>query len=330
MKNQYKEALAKARAENKLVFINFTGYACTNCHWMKANMFPRPEINGLSEGFRAGGSLYRRHRRRVRAKPAARRKALRHGGDSVLRHRRSGRAHHRDLPGSDAQRLGIRDVSEDAATPRLRRASSGAVIYSGSIRQIQLRRQGFLFPRSARRLPLLERLVLQAFQQLGLPPRFDQPLALLLRSRPSLLAGRVSISPNSCRVRASGKYPGLCSSLAAHGRLLRAPPARSRVRSLAISRFSSPSALSCPHSCSSFSSSSAACSARQRRTRSSGNREPLHFTRRPLGQFAQCRPWSSRMALLPGCPASENRAAAAAAGWRRPAWDWRRWRRRPD
>jgi thiol:disulfide interchange protein len=26
------------------VLVNFTGYACTNCHWMKANMFPRPEI----------------------------------------------------------------------------------------------------------------------------------------------------------------------------------------------------------------------------------------------------------------------------------------------
>jgi thiol:disulfide interchange protein DsbD len=51
MKNQYKEALAKARAENKLVFINFTGYACTNCHWMKANMFPKPEITGLLKDF---------------------------------------------------------------------------------------------------------------------------------------------------------------------------------------------------------------------------------------------------------------------------------------
>ncbi len=44
MKNQYREALAKARSEGKLVFVNFTGYACTNCHWMKSNMFPRPEI----------------------------------------------------------------------------------------------------------------------------------------------------------------------------------------------------------------------------------------------------------------------------------------------
>jgi thiol:disulfide interchange protein DsbD len=51
MKNQYKEALSKARAENKLVFINFTGYACTNCHWMKANMFPRPEVTGLLKDF---------------------------------------------------------------------------------------------------------------------------------------------------------------------------------------------------------------------------------------------------------------------------------------
>lgn len=45
MKNQYQEALAKAKAENKLVLINFTGYACTNCHWMKSNMFPKPLIS---------------------------------------------------------------------------------------------------------------------------------------------------------------------------------------------------------------------------------------------------------------------------------------------
>ncbi len=44
VKNDYKGALETARRENKLVFVNFTGYACTNCHWMKANMFTRPEI----------------------------------------------------------------------------------------------------------------------------------------------------------------------------------------------------------------------------------------------------------------------------------------------
>ncbi|MBV9303846.1 MAG: thioredoxin family protein [Acidobacteriaceae bacterium] len=43
-KNQLDSALAVARQQNKLLLLNFTGYACTNCHWMKANMFPRPEI----------------------------------------------------------------------------------------------------------------------------------------------------------------------------------------------------------------------------------------------------------------------------------------------
>ena len=43
-KNDLAGALAEAKADGKQVFVNFTGYACTNCHWMKANMFPRPEI----------------------------------------------------------------------------------------------------------------------------------------------------------------------------------------------------------------------------------------------------------------------------------------------
>ncbi len=51
MKNQYREALAQARREGKLVLVTFTGYACTNCHWMKANMFPKPEIARAMQGF---------------------------------------------------------------------------------------------------------------------------------------------------------------------------------------------------------------------------------------------------------------------------------------
>jgi thiol:disulfide interchange protein len=43
-KNNLDGALAAAREQHKLVLIDFTGYACTNCHWMKANMFSRPEI----------------------------------------------------------------------------------------------------------------------------------------------------------------------------------------------------------------------------------------------------------------------------------------------
>jgi thiol:disulfide interchange protein DsbD len=51
MKNQYREALERARREAKRVFVSFTGYACTNCHWMKANMFTRPEIMAAMQGF---------------------------------------------------------------------------------------------------------------------------------------------------------------------------------------------------------------------------------------------------------------------------------------
>lgn len=44
MKNQLPEALERAKTENKLVLVNFSGYSCTNCKWMDANVFPRPEI----------------------------------------------------------------------------------------------------------------------------------------------------------------------------------------------------------------------------------------------------------------------------------------------
>lgn len=43
-KNDLPGALTRAKSEGKLVFLNFTGYTCTNCKLMKANMFPRPEI----------------------------------------------------------------------------------------------------------------------------------------------------------------------------------------------------------------------------------------------------------------------------------------------
>lgn len=50
-KNDFPQALERARRDGKLVFVNFTGYACTNCHWMKANMFTRPEIRSVMQGF---------------------------------------------------------------------------------------------------------------------------------------------------------------------------------------------------------------------------------------------------------------------------------------
>jgi thiol:disulfide interchange protein DsbD len=45
MVNDYRGGLARAKAEHKLVLVDFTGYTCTNCRWMEANMFPRPEIS---------------------------------------------------------------------------------------------------------------------------------------------------------------------------------------------------------------------------------------------------------------------------------------------
>ena len=42
--NDYDAGLARARAEHKQMLVDFTGYTCTNCRWMEANMFPRPEV----------------------------------------------------------------------------------------------------------------------------------------------------------------------------------------------------------------------------------------------------------------------------------------------
>ena len=51
MKNDFDGAVARARQEGKRVFVSFTGYACTNCHWMKANMLSRPEIAGALKNY---------------------------------------------------------------------------------------------------------------------------------------------------------------------------------------------------------------------------------------------------------------------------------------
>jgi thiol:disulfide interchange protein len=49
--NDYEGALAKAKQEQKRVFIDFTGYTCTNCRWMEANMLSRPEVQKGLERF---------------------------------------------------------------------------------------------------------------------------------------------------------------------------------------------------------------------------------------------------------------------------------------
>lgn len=51
MKDDFDAAIAKAKAENKTVLVAFTGVACTNCHWMKANMFTKPDVAAEMQQF---------------------------------------------------------------------------------------------------------------------------------------------------------------------------------------------------------------------------------------------------------------------------------------
>lgn len=49
--SDYKKALTRAKAENKNVFIDFTGWTCTNCRWMEQNIFPDKEVSELMSKF---------------------------------------------------------------------------------------------------------------------------------------------------------------------------------------------------------------------------------------------------------------------------------------
>jgi len=51
IKNDLKKALEIAKIENKKVFVDFTGYTCTNCRWMEANMFPDPMVRAEMEKY---------------------------------------------------------------------------------------------------------------------------------------------------------------------------------------------------------------------------------------------------------------------------------------
>ena len=50
IKDDYRGALAKAREAGKPLLISFTGYSCSNCKWMKYNMFTKPAISELTDG----------------------------------------------------------------------------------------------------------------------------------------------------------------------------------------------------------------------------------------------------------------------------------------
>ena len=70
IKNDLDKALAQAKAENKRVFVDFTGYTCTNCRWMEANVFVKREVEEemskfvLAKLFTDGeGEIYERQQR---------------------------------------------------------------------------------------------------------------------------------------------------------------------------------------------------------------------------------------------------------------------------
>jgi thiol:disulfide interchange protein DsbD len=66
--NDYDQALAAAAREGRMVLIDFTGYTCTNCRWMEANMFPRAEVREELERYvrvklytDGEGEIYEKH-----------------------------------------------------------------------------------------------------------------------------------------------------------------------------------------------------------------------------------------------------------------------------
>ena len=51
IKDNLDAGLRVAKRDGKPVFVDFTGYQCTNCRWMEKNMFPKPEVEELMKKF---------------------------------------------------------------------------------------------------------------------------------------------------------------------------------------------------------------------------------------------------------------------------------------
>ncbi|MFC1593394.1 protein-disulfide reductase DsbD family protein [Candidatus Neomarinimicrobiota bacterium] len=49
--SEMNEAIAEAKRTGKPIFLSFSGYTCTNCHWMDANILSQLEIRNLLEQF---------------------------------------------------------------------------------------------------------------------------------------------------------------------------------------------------------------------------------------------------------------------------------------
>ncbi|MEO7659374.1 MAG: cytochrome c biogenesis protein CcdA, partial [Pyrinomonadaceae bacterium] len=66
--NDFPAALALGKTEGKHVLVDFTGYTCTNCRWMEANIFVKPEVDAELKKFvlvqlytDGEGELYEKH-----------------------------------------------------------------------------------------------------------------------------------------------------------------------------------------------------------------------------------------------------------------------------
>lgn len=67
--DNYQVALDKAKSENKKIFIDFTGYTCTNCRWMEANVFTNSKVKELFKNYvlvklytDGSGDIYKKNR----------------------------------------------------------------------------------------------------------------------------------------------------------------------------------------------------------------------------------------------------------------------------
>ncbi len=70
IENDLVKAKERARQEGKRIFIDFTGYTCTNCRWMEKNIFTEPEVKVELEKFvlvklftDGQGEIYEKHQR---------------------------------------------------------------------------------------------------------------------------------------------------------------------------------------------------------------------------------------------------------------------------
>lgn len=65
--NELEDGLQEAKRLQKPVFVDFTGYTCTNCRWMEANIFTHPDVRErfgefvLVQLYTDGGKNYREH-----------------------------------------------------------------------------------------------------------------------------------------------------------------------------------------------------------------------------------------------------------------------------